>query len=283
MRAQDLTPAERAQVLAHVRIVDLTGRPFRVVEIARDVVQPDRKALAWLVALLQEFAPDWLVLDPAVSLGVGESRVNDAEQGLIESTRVLIAAFDCCVQLVHHSGKAGFREGTTDQYAGRGGSALADGARMVAVLVHVDAADWLKATGTPLAPDESGLALHLPKLSFCPHAPAIYIRRKGWHITHQVVVQPQTPQDANAARAAALLAFLRAEIAQGRRYNAAELDTCAEVLQWSRGELRAARGRLEASGQLAPIGGSGKRGAYLQPVEAMPPPGLACPEGGEFV
>jgi RecA-family ATPase len=41
---------------------------------------------------------------------------------------------NCCVRYIHHSGKQNGRDKATDQYAGRGGSAFADGCRMVHVL-----------------------------------------------------------------------------------------------------------------------------------------------------
>ena len=92
-----------------------------------------------------------------MSFGVGESRVNDAEQGLIEAFRIIRNQLDCCVEGIHHTGKANARDKSTDQYSGRGGSALADGARMVAVLYTLTPSEWLQATGTSLGADESGL------------------------------------------------------------------------------------------------------------------------------
>ena len=77
-----------------------------------------------------------------MSFGVGEARINDAEQGLIESMRIFRHYLGCCVQGVHHTGKANARDKALDQYAGRGGSALSDGARMIAVMQPLDPVEW---------------------------------------------------------------------------------------------------------------------------------------------
>jgi RecA-family ATPase len=119
-------------------------------------------------------------MDPLVSFGVGEQRVNDAEQGLIEAMRMLRGEFDCCVEGIHHSGKANAREKTLDQYAGRGGSAMADGARMVCVMQPLEANEWLAATGYYLEPDTTGIVMALPKMSYCRAQESIYLVRRGY-------------------------------------------------------------------------------------------------------
>ncbi|TXI99084.1 MAG: AAA family ATPase [Aquabacterium sp.] len=143
---------------------------------------------------MEGFAPDWLIFDPLVSFGVGESRVNDAEQGVIEVFRVIRNRLNCCVEGIHHSGKANAREGQRDQYAGRGGSALADGSRMVAVMQPLTPGEWKKETGLSLGPNESGVVLALPKLSYAKQQPPLYIRRYGYSFTDVRVIK-QTPAD----------------------------------------------------------------------------------------
>jgi RecA-family ATPase len=92
-----------------------------------------------------------VTIDPSVSFGVGESGVNDPEQGLIEAGRRLRKTLNCRVRFIHHTGKQVARDQIKDQYAGRGGSAFADGARMVHVLQPLNAAEWHKAAGIELA------------------------------------------------------------------------------------------------------------------------------------
>lgn len=75
---------------------------------------------------------------------------NDAEQGLIEAGCRLRNALGACILFVHHTGKQVAREEVMDQYAGRGGSALADGSRMVHVLYSLTADEWRTKTGNNL-------------------------------------------------------------------------------------------------------------------------------------
>lgn len=84
---------------------------------------------------------------------------------------------------IHHSGKANAREKTLDQYSGRGGSALADGARMVAVLQPLDAGEWHQQRGAPLQRGETGLVMALPKLSYAKQQGSLFIRRDGYRFT----------------------------------------------------------------------------------------------------
>jgi RecA-family ATPase len=58
-----------------------------------------------LIEEARPLAPVLVIIDPAVSFGVGETRVNDAEQGLIEAARRIRAALGCCVRYVHHTGR----------------------------------------------------------------------------------------------------------------------------------------------------------------------------------
>lgn len=183
-----LTPAQIEQVRRDVRILDVSGTGTRLTEVRDDVVVPS-PYVGELADALRELEPSLVTIDPAVSFGVGESRVNDAEQGLIEAGRRLRRALNCCVRYIHHSGKQNGRDKATDQYAGRGGSAFADGARMVHVLQSVSAADWHKATRTELEPGDNGLILARPKMSYCAPQDPIYIRRRGYRFDAVPTVQ----------------------------------------------------------------------------------------------
>jgi len=257
MQALALTPAEVAEVLERVRILDLTGAPFRLSRIEHDVVTPDQRSIEALVAAVESFKPDRLVLDPAISYGVGEQRVNDAEQGLIEATRIIRNQLDCCVELVHHVGKVNARERTLDQYTVRGGSALPDGSRMVAVLQSLTSEEWLRDVGTPLAPDAQGLVLALPKLSYCPPRAAIYISRAGW-LFRDVFAAPLTPAGKRAAQADAdrdlVRGWVRDEAAAGRTYSRSGIEAQRGSIGISRDRIRAALAGLLAESTLVESG-----------------------------
>ena len=121
-----LTTEEVETVRRSVFILDVSGLGFKLTKVDGEVVVSGAGATA-LVEKLKPIKPAMLFIDPAVSFGVGESRVNDAEQGLIEAGRLIRNEVGCGVLYVHHTGKGGSRkdEASMDQYDGRGGSALA--------------------------------------------------------------------------------------------------------------------------------------------------------------
>ena len=164
---------------------------------------PMRWPMAW-----PNLAPVLVTIDPAVSFGVGESRVNDAEQGLIEAARRLRKALNCCIRYIHHTGKQNARDKTTDQYTGRGGSAFADGCRMVHILQPLDAAAWRKATGLDLEPGDNGLILARPKMSYCPPQGDILLRRRGYLFEHVEGIDAD-PMGALRRDGDALIAIMR--------------------------------------------------------------------------
>lgn len=138
------------------------------------------KLLDRFIVTASELHPSLIIIDPMVSFGVGESRINDSEQGLIDAARRIKNELRCGVLYVHHTGKANAREASLDQYSGRGGSALADGARMVHVLQRLDPEAWTEATGDTLEGEDSGFVLARPKMTWCPPQPNIYLKRHGY-------------------------------------------------------------------------------------------------------
>lgn len=244
---------EREAVMSAIRdriiIIDVSASVVRLTRIERDVVRVDTAAVDALAGLLGPLSPSLLVIDPAVSFGVGEARVNDAEQGLIEAARRLRAAIGCGVLFVHHTGKANAREKTEDQYSGRGGSALADGSRMVFVLNRLEPKDWQAQTGRALEPGETGLKISVAKLSYCePQAP-LYVARKGYKFTH-VAPAAQTDDEREADEESTVLSFVMSEIDKGVFHSLKSLTDARASIGLSRDKLRTVVHRLFEKGQL---------------------------------
>ena len=271
MRALELTPAEVAQVLANLIVVDLSYVGFRVSRVVDDVVEPHSEALGWLVELLRGFRPDWLVMDPLVSFGVGEQRVNDAEQGLIEAMRILRNEFDCCVEGIHHSGKANAREKALDQYAGRGGSALADGARMVCVMQPLEPDEWFKATGDWLQDGDTGIVMALPKLSYCRQQEPIYVRRRGYAFTQVMPVAAPSTAEREAEDDATVYLALKEAWLKNEPLSLQDMKNDYKTIFYGnlkRDAVLEAVGRLKRDGRVlqhASAGGRGSR-SVLEPV-----------------
>ena len=180
-RGMGLTPVEIDVVRRKIAFWDVSERMLKLIHLDNNnvVLAP---VVREIVTAYQDDPPVLVVFDPAVSFGIGEDRVNTNEQGLIMAARAIRNGLGCAVRIVHHTGKAVAREKISDQYAGRGGSALADGARMV-VVMHPWKPDGTThpPEGCTPAPEASITILYRPKLSYAPpNLPAIWIRRVGW-------------------------------------------------------------------------------------------------------
>lgn len=270
--AMELNEAERAKIIQGVMLSDVSGSSFRLTKIQSDVVKPSA-GVDEVIRGCQTRRPVLVVIDPAISFGVGESRVNDAEQGLIEVGRRLRKALECCVLYIHHSGKKNAHDRAKDQYAGRGGSAFADGSRMVLVLQNVSLGEWCAETGKNLEKGETGLVLSRPKMSYCPPQDEILINRSGYRFAHFDQARPTEAVKQEKADDT-IFEFLTTQLVAEHYHTKSTLE--ASDLRLRRSEIREAIDRLLKSGRVEhqniPAAGKARRGGartYLHPV---PPP-----------
>lgn len=276
--AMNLTAEARQAVRERVLISDVSGQGFKLTQVSNDVVLPTNE-VDQIVTACRADPPVLVVIDPAVSFGVGESRVNDAEQGLVEAARRLRNGLNCCVQYIHHTGKENAREKSVDQYSGRGGSAFSDGSRMVFVLQSMTPNDWRKETGEELQAGETGLRLARPKMSYTPPQSDILIRRRGYSFEHveRAKVNPQAEAQAIANQ---VWQFLTHELAAGRRYSKTSLAVMG-ITGLTREEIRSAMAVLEATGRIDnrdwPEKRKGGAKFYSHPVEPGSNTALAEP------
>lgn len=167
-----------------------------------------------------------------VSFGVGESRINDAEQGMIDAARRIRNTVRCAVLYVHHTGKANAREETLDQYSGRGGSALADGARMVHILQRLSPEKWTEHTGDTLGENEGGFVLARPKMTWCEPQPHIYLKRHGYTFQRYEAVSASEGAAVSMRKNADLLwQLLRDEWEKGARHSGRTLELISPISQ----------------------------------------------------
>jgi RecA-family ATPase/phage/plasmid primase-like uncharacterized protein len=282
MNGLNLSDAERGLVMGDLRIADVSGEGFKLTEVVGDVVRPNGN-LAVIIEFAKEIKPVLIAIDPAVSFGVGEQRVNDAEQGLIEAARKLRNELNCGVIYIHHSGKVNGREKTLDQYSGRGGSAFADGSRMVHVLQNMTPSEWQEATGDELAESQSGLILARPKMSYCPPPGDILIRRTGF-LFERVDRVDNSKGRQTERRSNQVLQLIVNELNQGRRHSQHSLELIGCGL--SRAELKSSLAWLEATGRVEERkrNDTGKGGArrYLHPIGLPDDAGEAMPDLAEL-
>lgn len=199
MAGLGLDDGQKTEALAGIYIADLCGQGLRLLRRAEGVIKstglPDR-----IIERYGSVNPAVITIDPTVSFGAGEQQYsNDDAQGLVIAARRIVREHRCCVRYVHHTGKQNAREGALDQYAGRGGSALPDGCRMVAIMQpwHPDSAIPLP-LGVTSCPGEELMILARAKGSYHQPQPDIWITRRGWCFSHTLAV----PVDSDAERAA---------------------------------------------------------------------------------
>jgi RecA-family ATPase len=156
MEVMELNDEKRAKVCAGVMVWDVTGTVCRLTELDRHGNVVLTRLADAIVEHFRDASPIMVGLDPLISFGAGERIVNDNEHSLILAARRIVRGLGCCVRLICHVGKEAARSGALDQYASRGGSALADGARMVAVLRSWDP----EATDDKLTPPAGPFVRH---------------------------------------------------------------------------------------------------------------------------
>lgn len=273
IEAMELSPTQRIKVLRGVLVWDVTGEQAKLVQEMDGNLMltklPDQ-----IIEAYSSDPPVLVEIDPLISFGAAEQRVNDNEQALVSAARRIVKGLDCCVRFTHHTGKASAREKSVDQYAGRGGSALPDGSRMTIVLQT-----WAPNDPGPRPPETleitptSSVTIYArPKLSYCPpNLPLIWIKREGYQFTWMVDRQAP-PEVARKERADQLSRFLTSELKAERYHTKNSVREETTALGMSQKQIREAVEELFVSGRLMtrPMPESlrhGRRTDYLCPIE----------------
>jgi RecA-family ATPase len=281
MDEMGLSAQERDTVWAGIEIWDVTGVLCRLAELNR----AGNVVLTGLAdAIVEHFKdrpPVVLNLDPVISFGAGERLINDNEQALVLAARRIVRGLGCCcVRLICHTGKQAARDGALDQYSGRGGSALADGSRMVAVLRGWDAdaeKDKLsRPPGLSVGSGEQVIVLARPKLSYAPPQPHIWITRRRYSFQYFLATKPD-PEAEVRARADQVERYLIEQLAAGARHSQKTLEDSGIM---PRDRARAALSTLMATGRViyAPLPEEQRHGGrqrYLHPTKVTSRPAEA--------
>jgi hypothetical protein len=237
----DLPPAARRAAIEGFRVWDVAGEQIKLIRADGQNILLTTLADD-IVTAYRDTPPAVVVFDPLVSFGASEQAINDNEQGIITAARRIVRGLNCCVRLVHHTGKGNARDGTLDQYSGRGGSALADGSRMTTVLQA-----WIPDTGSGLTPpqgcksgsDSSITVMARAKLSFAPPQPLIWIQRTGYTYDHWTEQPKLSPEAALSANADQVERYLISQYAEERYHTTRSLETAPDI-GMSRRAIRAA-------------------------------------------
>lgn len=250
MTAMDLTDAEREKVLRRVIILDVTGADNKKLLFVEDGNIRRTNVARMIVDAYRDDRPLQIIFDPTVSFGASEGLVNDNEQGLIEVGRYIVNELGCSFRYVHHTGKANARAKESDQYSGRGGSALADGSRMTVVLEAWDRKET-PPMGCAIGRFVSAFKLKRHKVSYAPpNQPVIWIRRDGFAFDAFTEAQ-QTPDEQREARIDQVERFLTSRLKDGEHHTQNTLIAQKSVMGGiPRDDLREAISTLLARGRV---------------------------------
>ncbi|MCG3201198.1 MAG: hypothetical protein NFCOHLIN_01064 [Gammaproteobacteria bacterium] len=267
MTGLELDEEQQATVRARSLIWDVSGTVCRLAELdeGNNIVLTGLADM--IIERCKKEPPMLVIFDPAISFGAGERFINDNEQALVLAARRIVSALGCCVRVVQHTGKSNARERTMDIYTSRGGSALPDGARMVAVVQsHDDKANRQPPPGLEYKSGDQILVLARTSSYTSPNQPIIWLRRSGYTYTYAIEFK-EPPSMVRQRCADRVLAFLVEELQQGYRHTKSSLET-RKIMP--REQLRAALAELEASGRVFPADfpqqcKQGGRKTYLHP------------------
>lgn len=250
MLAMRLTPVERSIVRDCIMFLDVSGDIYRLAECDAENNLVITDFSNKIIDKYQYVGLSQVIFDPAIRFGPGERFINDGEDMIIIACRRIVKGLNCLVQLVHHTGKENARNGSLDQYSGRGGSAFSDGCRMVNVLSSMGNALKNPPDGFEILPGDSVFVMARPKLSYAKPQPNIWIRRHGWEFDY-CIEQPQNDDELLTRNMERLADFLKEELQHGRKYTKTNLEeTQLKALKVTRQELRAALSALEVCGRL---------------------------------
>jgi len=239
--AMHLTPTERKRVADGIFVEDVSDRIARFAELdhAGNIVMTDR--VDELCALYAGEGLAMVNIDPMVFFGAGERLTNDAEAAMNQVTKRLARYLNAHVRVVHHTGKQVAREGIADQYAGRGGSALADNARqMMQVLPGPDKQWKLPPEALELAQvGWEPLRVHFHKVSYDkkPAAP-VWVVRHGWAFIEFDGAKKQDETGRRVTDMCAIQKLLTEQRAMGVYVSRSKLENYCEELQLKRARVR---------------------------------------------
>ncbi|PYG00748.1 RecA-family ATPase [Thioalkalivibrio sp. ALE21] len=273
-----LPEGEKQRVRENFGVWDVSEGGVKLTRDLHGNIEPTPVARQ-IVEAYKDDPPVLVIFDPVVSFGTSEGRPNDNEQGIIAAARQIIRGLGCCVLLIHHTGKANARDKTTDQYSGRGGSALADGSRMVFVLTRWDGTGAAGSARPPEAlgslEDSEVLQLHPAKTSYAPRGKArtIWIKRTGFAFQF-AEEETKSAEQVHAEQDRTVLNELHQRMGRGEWPTKRALEDSAAGMGMARQQVRLALERLKGRGRiedrtLPKEERRGMRQTYLCPVDGL--------------
>ena len=169
-----LTEEQQRKVAAELHIEDITGKLVRFIEVDSHNNLGFTNFPDEIIEAYRDTGIRMSVCDPAAYFGAGERFINDNEALLMQAGRKIQQGLGGgAFGYIHHTGQSVAREGITDQYAGRGGSAFADNSRGMLVMQqhknnNDNNFDLPRAISVADVTDGRVIRLHIAKFSVGP-------------------------------------------------------------------------------------------------------------------
>lgn len=268
MTGMGLSDEDRVKAYSSIMILDVRGSKFRLCRMDSGGNANIPEEIDLFIEVYRNLDIGLMVFDPLASFGGPEEKFNTSAQGIIESARRIVRGLGCCVRIIHHTGKVAAQANADDQYAPRGGSALSDGARMVAILSHPRDTDQLSLS---VGKEENVIVLSRPKLRYSrSRQPRIYLKRNGFRFEYETEIK-LSEEERESEMTLQVFRFLESQLAQGRKYSRSALESVSSEINLTVKQVRSAVAKMTVEGLLKeeclpPEERQGSRKTYLLPL-----------------
>jgi hypothetical protein len=147
-------------------------------------------AMSELTALIAEFRPDVVFLDPVVELHTSEENDNTGLRAIVAQLRTLARTYNCALCLLHHTRKGATAPGDPD--TARGASSIVGAARIVFTLCGMSEVEAQDA-GVPLAHRKHFFRLDGAKMNYTPEGDPEWFERTPYTLDNGETVAAAVP------------------------------------------------------------------------------------------
>lgn len=175
-----MPPESQQLAIDNFRLIDAVGKRMYFVASGKDGVAQIGAVVKRIADYIAGDFPDTtlVLIDTISRINGGAENSNETMAAIVDAGERIAQATGAAVVLLHHTSKAGAREGIDDLHAGRGGSSLGDNARAV---IRLMPAQESHCRGLDISTDERrrGNVLRLvhAKNSYGPRLEVVWLRR----------------------------------------------------------------------------------------------------------
>lgn len=126
---------------------------------------PNDEAILKIKEAIDDLKPKQIVFDPIAMFWGSEAGGNDMAMALSKAMLLLQTYSNASIDMITHIGKDSHTKKDLSQFSGRGGTALANHARVVRTLLKLNAQEYKDETGLELAEGTSAILCNVSKFS----------------------------------------------------------------------------------------------------------------------